>query len=102
MSSITSELKLSKRSFWVSPKNSLEVVFPIDKERESFEDTVEDNNIQKQVEEHDYYEVPITWCLLKMQRSYICLVKQVSYILYQEAVDVWMDEILAREKVKSR
>ena len=98
LSSIANELELHKRSFWSSPKQHLERLFPIelfpsDKERELFEDIIEDirDNIQKQVEKRDYYEVPITWFLFLLKVQNLCKMKQVSYISYQEAVDVWLD-----------
>ena len=98
LSHVARELGL-QRSFWSSPNPHLKRLFPIDmfpgdEAQQSFEDIIEDirDNVQKQVQGRDYYEVPITWFifLLKIQKA--CNVKKVSYISYQEAVDVWMDQ----------
>ena len=106
LSSVASELQLHQRSFWSSSIPQLDRVFPIemfpnDKERKSFERTVEDirDNIQKQVEKQDYYEVPITWFLflLKMQR--LCHKKKVSFVKYQEAACIWRDEDIIHDKL---
>ena len=99
LSSIASELNLHQRSFWSSPKQHLKRLFPIDMfpfddERASFESIIEDirDNIQKQVQRQDYYEVPITWFIFLLNIQKLCAVKHVSYISYQEAADIWMDE----------
>ena len=99
LSSIANELELHQRSFWSSPVEPLKRLFPVDmfpvdKDQESFEDTIEDirDNIQKQVQKRDYYEVPITWFIFLLKLQKLCNVKNIGYISYQEAVDVWMDE----------
>ena len=83
-------------SFWSSAKSLLQRLFPIDMVpvQESFEDIIEDirDNIQKQVQGRDYYEVPITWFIFLLKIQKLCNVKKVSYVSYQEAVDVWMDQ----------
>ena len=99
LSSIASELELHQLSFWSSPNETLNRLFPIDmfpldKEKELlFEQITESirNKIQKLVQGRDYYEVPITWFifLLKIQRK--CTEENISYISYQKAVGVWMD-----------
>ena len=100
LSSIANELELHQRSFWSSP-NYLQLkrlfpvdMFPPDKERESFEQIVEvvRDNIQNQVQGRDYYEVPITWFIFLLSLQKLCTMKKISYISYQEAVDVWVDE----------
>ena len=99
LSSIANELELHKRSFWPSPNAQLKRLFPVDmfptdKERESFEQIVEvvRDNIQDQVQGRDYYEVPITWFIFLLNLQKLCNIKMISYISYQEAVDVWVDE----------
>ena len=69
-------------------------MFPDDKMREPVEDIIENirDKIQKQVQTQDYYEVPITWFIFLLKLQKLCNVKKVSYISYQEAVDVWMNE----------
>ena len=64
------------------------------KKKESFEDVIEDirDNIQKQVQSQDYYEVPITWFIFLLKVQKLCNMRKISYISYQEAVDVWMDK----------
>ena len=98
LSSIIHELELRQRSSWSSPKESLKRLFPVemfpdDKIRQPFEDIIENirDNIQEQVQTQDYYEVPITWFifLLKLQKIYE--MKKLSYISYQEAVNIWME-----------
>ena len=107
LSSIANELKLHQRSFWSSPKKQLKRLFPVDMfpvDKDSFEDIIENirDNIQKQVQRRDYYEVPITWFifLLKLQKS--CNVKNIGYISYQEAVDVWMDENVSKNELGTK
>ena len=97
LSSIAYELQLRQRSFWSSPKEPLKRLFPVDMfpvDKESFEDIIEDirDNVQKQVQKRDYYEVPITWFIFLLKLQKLCNVKNIGYISYQEAVDVWMDE----------
>ena len=100
LSCIASELELHKRSFWSSPDypqlNRLFPVdmFPHDKEQETFEKIVEvvRDNIQNQVQGRDYYEVPITWFIFLLNLQKLCSMKKISYISYQEAVDIWADE----------
>ena len=99
LSSIASELKLHKRSFWSSPNLQLKRLFPVDmfppdKERESFEQIVEvvRDNIQNQVQGRDYYEVPITWFIFLLNLQKLCTMKKISYISYQEATKVWVNE----------
>ena len=99
LSSVSRELGLCQRLCSSSPKESLKQLFPVemfpdDKIRESFEDIIEDirDNIYKQVQTQDYYEVPITWFIFLLKLQKLCSVKRLSYISYQEAVDVWMNE----------
>ena len=99
LSSVAGELELQQRSFWCSPKPQLKRLFPVDmfpgnKKKESFDDVIEDirDNIQKQVQGRDYYEVPITWFIFLLKIQKLCNMRKVSYISYQEAVDVWMDK----------
>ena len=106
LSSIASELELHQRSFWSSPKQQLKRLFPVenfpdDKERQSFGaiiDVIRDN-IQKQAQSQEYYEVPITWFLFLLKIQKFCQSKEISYISFQEAVDVWVDENLSKNKV---
>ena len=98
LSSVANELEL-QRSFWCSPKESLKRLFPVDmfpvnKEQETFDDIIEDirDNIQKQVQKRDYFEVPITWFIFLLKLQKLCTDKNISYISYQEAVDVWIEE----------
>ena len=100
LSSVANELELQERSFWCSPKEPLKRLFPVDmfpvdKDQESFEDIIEDirDNIQKQVERRDYYEVPITWFIFLLKLQKFCNVKNISYISYQKAVVVWNEEL---------
>ena len=95
LSHVARELGL-QRSFWSSPNPHLKRLFPIDmfpgdKVEQSFEGIIEDirDNIQKQVQGRDYYKVPITWFIFLLKIQKVCNVKKVSYISYQEAVDVW-------------
>ena len=99
LSSIASELELHQRSFWSSPESQLERLFPIDmfsfgKEQESYEETIQviRDNIQRQVQERDYYELPITWLIFLLNLQKLCTVKKISYISYQEAAGVWRNE----------
>ena len=99
LSSIANELELQQRSFWSSPKSQLKRLFPVDmfptdKDNESFEHVIEEirDNIQKQVQRRDYYEVPITWFIFLLKIQKLCNMRKVSYVSYQEAVDVWMDK----------
>ena len=106
LSSVAMELNLQQRSFWCSPKEPLMRLFPVDMfpdDKESFEDIIEDirDNIQKQVQRRDYYEVPITWFifLLKLQR--LCNMNNVSYLSYQEAVDIWNEENVSENQLET-
>ena len=99
LSSVANELELQQRSFWSSPKPQLKRLFPVDmfptdKGNESFEHVIEEirDNIQKQVQRRDYYEVPITWFIFLLKVQKLCNMRKVSYVSYQEAVDVWMDK----------
>ena len=99
LSSVANELELHQRSFWCSPKEPLKRLFPVDmfpvnKEQETFDDIIEDirDNIQKQVQKRDYFEVPITWLIFLLKLQKLCNVKNISYISYQEVVDVWIEE----------
>ena len=99
LSSIASELELHQRSFWSSPESKLERLFPIDmfsngREQESYEKTIQviRDNIQRQVQERDYYELPIIWFIFLLNLQKLCTLKKISYISYQEAVDVWRVE----------
>ena len=108
LSSIATELKLHQRSFWPSPKQHLKRLFPVDmfpvgkEKEEEFEGIIEDirDNIQTQVRQQDYYEVPILWFIFLLKLQKLCNTKNISYISYQEAVDVWMDENVSK-KAKS-
>ena len=107
LSSIASELQLHQRSFWSSPDfTQLNRLFPVDmfphdKEQETFEEIVEvvRDNIQNQVQERDYYEVPITWFIFLLNLQKLCSMKKISYISYQEAVDVWVDENVSQSEL---
>ena len=100
LSSIAKELNLHKRLFWSSPKDQLLRLFPIDlfpvekEEKKEFEDIIEGmrDNIRKQVQKRDYYEVPITWFIFLLKLQNLCKEKKISYISYKEAVDIWRDE----------
>ena len=99
LSSVAIKLELQQRSFWSSPKPQLKRLFPVDmfptdEDKESFEGVIEDirDNIQKQVQKRDYYEVPITWFIFLLKIQKLCNTREISYISYQEAVDVWMDK----------
>ena len=99
LSSVAGELELQQRSFWSSPKQQLKRLFPVDmfptdKDKESFESVIEDirDNIQKQVQSRDFHEVPIRWFIFLLKIQNLCNMRKVSYISYQEAVDVWMDK----------
>ena len=99
LSVIARELELHQRSFWPSPSPQLKRLFPIDmfpcdKEQKSFEQIIEvvRDNIQDQVQGRDYYEVPITWFIFLLNLQKLCNMKKISYISYQEAVDVWVGE----------
>ena len=99
LSSVAIKLELQQRSFWSSPKPQLKRLFPVDmfptdEDKESFEGVIEDirDNIQKQVQKRDYYEVPITWFIFLLKIQKLCNMREISYISYQEAVDVWMDK----------
>ena len=109
LSSIANELQLHQRSFWSSSKESLKRLFPVDmfpvdKDQASFEDIIEDirDNIQKQVQKRDYYEVPITWFIFLLKLQKLCNVKNIGYISYQEAVDVWMDENVSKNELGTK
>ena len=82
LSSTANELQLQQRS-WSSPKQQLWRLFPVDlfpadEEQESFEDIIEDirDNIQKQVQGRDYYEVPITWFIFLLKIQKLCQMKK--------------------------
>ena len=99
LSIVAGEVDLQQRSFWSSPKPQLRRLFPVDmfptgEDKETFEDVIEDirDNIQKQVQRRDYYEVPITWFIFLLKIQKLCNMRETSYISYQEAVDVWMDK----------
>ena len=107
LSSIASELELHQRTFWSSPEPQLERLFPIDmfsfgKEQESYEETIQviRDNIQRQVQERDYYELPITWLIFLLNLQKLCTVKKISYISYQEAADVWRNENISKSDLE--
>ena len=107
LSTIASELELHQRSFWASPEPQLKRLFPVDmfptnKEKESFEEIIEvvRENIQSQVQERDYYDVPIGWFIFLLNLQKLCNMKKISYVSYHEAVNTWMDESVSL-KVKS-
>ena len=109
LSSIANELELHQRSFWCSPSEPLKRLFPVDmfpvdKGQESFEGIIEDirDNIQKQVQKRDYYEVPIMWLIFLLRLQRLCNVRSVSYLSYQEAVDVWMDEKVSKNELDTK
>ena len=109
LSSIANELELHQRSFWCSPSEPLKRLFPVDmfpvdKGQESFEGIIEDirDNIQKQVQKRDYYEVPIVWFIFLLRLQKLCNVRNVSYISYQKAVEVWMDEKVSKNKLGTK
>ena len=98
LSTIATQLKLHQRSFWCSPKEKLQrlfpvEMFPVDTDKSS-EDIIEDirKNILFLAEGRDYHEVPITWLIFLLKLQKLHLVKKVSYISYQEADGVWMEE----------
>ena len=100
LSSAASELKLHQRSFWASPKEELKRLFPIEmfpgeneEECESVIGTIREN-ILKQVQKRDYYEIPITWFIFLLKLQKLCNESKVtrSYISYHKAVSVWVDE----------
>ena len=101
LSSIAKELNLHNRSFWSSPEDELCRLFPIDlfpvgqEKKKEFEDIIEGmrDNIRKQVQKRDYYEVPIRWFVFLLKLQKLCNEKELSYISYEEAVDIWRDEI---------
>ena len=107
LSIVASELQLHQRSFWSSPKEQLRRLFPVDmfpndKEKEKeFEDIIADiqDNVLKQVQKRDYYEVPITWFIFLLKLKKLCIMKEVSYISYHEAVKVWMSENMLKAKL---
>ena len=98
LSTIATQLKLHQRSFWSSPKEELERVFPVEMfpidTDKSFEDIIEEvrENILNHVQRRDYYEVPITWLIFLLKLQKLCQVKNVSYMSYREAAGVWMEE----------
>ena len=99
LSSIASELELHQRSFWASPEPQLKRLFPIDmfpteQDKKSFEEVIEvvRENIQSQVQERDYYDVPIGWFIFLLNLQKLCRLKEISYVSYNEAVDVWIGE----------
>ena len=98
LSAIATQLKLHQRSFWSSPKEELQRVFPVEMfppdTDKSFEDIIEEvrENILNHVQRRDYYEVPITWLIFLLKLQKLCQVKNVSYISYREAAGVWMEE----------
>ena len=105
LSIIASELELHQRSFWSSPNPQLNRLFPVDmfppdKEQDSFEQIVEvvRDKIQNQVQGRDYYEVPITWFIFLLNLQKLCTMKKISYISYQEAVDVWLAENVSQNE----
>ena len=76
-------------------------LFPGDEEQELFEEIIEDmrDNIQKQVQERDYFDVPITWFIFLLKIQKLCQLRKISYISYQEAVDVWMDQKVSEKEM---
>ena len=109
LSSVARELDLHQRSFWSSPKESLKRLFPVDmfpvdKDQELFEDIIEDirDNIQKQVQGRDYYEVPITWFIFLLKLQKLCSIKNISYISYQKAVYVWNEENVSENQLETK
>ena len=107
LSSVAKELSLHQRSFWCSPVEPLMRLFPVDMfpvDQESFEDIIEEirDNIQKQVQTRDYYEVPITWFIFLLKLQKLCSVNKISYIPYQKAVDIWNEENVSETKLGAK
>ena len=107
LSSVAKELDPQQRSFWCSPKEPLTRLFPVDMfpdDKESFEDIIEDirDNIQKQVQRREYYEVPIMWFIFLLKLQKLCNLKNVSYLSYQEAVDVWNEENVSENELRKK
>ena len=99
LSSVASELELHQRSFWASPEPQLKRLFPVDMfptelDKKSFEEVIEvvRENIQSQVQERDYYDVPIGWFVFLLNLQKLCKMKEIGYVSYQEAIDVWIGE----------
>ena len=104
LSSVANDLELHERTFWCSPQQNLERLFPIDffpDEEELFEEIIEDirDRIQRQVQRRDYYEVPITWLIFLLKLQKLCHMNNVSYISYRKAVDVWMNENVSEDEL---
>ena len=99
LSSIATDLELQERLFWSSPDDELKRLYPVDmfpvsKKEKSFEDVIKNirDKIQEQVKGRDYYELPITWFIFLLKIQKLCSEKSISYVSYDQAVDVWMDE----------
>ena len=108
LSTIATQLELHRRSFWSPPKEELQRLFPVElfpgdtnkslkyimydifRNAHVIEDIRE--KILQHVQGRDYYEVPIRWLLFLLKLQRLCHVKKVSYISYQEATGVWVDE----------
>ena len=107
LSSAASELKLHQRSFWSSPKEELRRLFPVEmfpnENEEEFEGVIGNirQNILKQVQKRDYYEVPITWFIFLLKLQKLCSERKVSYISCHKAVSVWMDEKVSEKGLKT-
>ena len=104
LSSIIDEFKLQKRTFWSSPKPELTSLFPIDlfppdEHKESFDNIIQNirDNIHDQVQGQGYYEVPITWFIFLLKLQKLCNIKKISFVSYQDAVDVWMGKHISSE-----
>ena len=105
---IANELELHQTSFYASPKQPLHRLFPIDmfpvdkEEEKEFEGIIKviRDNIQRQVKRQDYFEVPILWFIFLLKLQKLCYKNKVSYISYQEAVDVWMESV-GKNKLKT-
>ena len=105
LSAIATQLKLHQRSFWSSPTEELQRVFPVEMfpvdTDKSSEDIIENirKNILKHAQGRDYYEVPITWLIFLLKLQKLCDQKNVSYISYQKTADLWMDENGSEDEV---
>ena len=77
-------------------------MFSNGKEQESYEKTIQviRDNIQRQVQERDYYELPITWFTFLLNLQKLCTVKEISYMSYQDAVGVWRDENISENHLE--
>ena len=84
------ELKCSK-CLWELDKK---VLFPVDnttaggKNEDPIAGIIR-SRIQELVENSNIYEVPITWFILLLEMQRICAEKNISFLSYMEAVNIW-------------